>query len=70
MSFSWLQGTPSIHWILHHTATEQIPIMSFNSVEITLEGLDHSSLNITTKDDWTELFRRISRISRLGKFTL
>ncbi len=53
MSFSWLQGTPSIHWILHHTATEQIPIMSFNSVEITLEGIDHSSLNKTTKDDWT-----------------
>jgi hypothetical protein len=44
--------------------------MSFNSVEITLEGIDHSSLSITTKDDWTELFRRISSISRLGKFTL
>jgi len=27
--------------------------MSFNSVEITLEGIDHSSLNITIKDDWT-----------------
>jgi hypothetical protein len=44
--------------------------MSFNSVEITLEGIDHGSLNITIKMTGHELFRRISRISRLGKFTM